>query len=87
MEESELVTLEERKSILDEEVLRLIREGWIVESRTDTTCLLVKEDNVMGWFSIFASLFASFPFFEKRIKTRIIEVTSEGSIKRSWTIV
>ena len=77
-------TLEERKSILDEEILRLIGKGWIVKSRTDTTCLLTKEDTVAGCLSLFVSLLVLFPFFDKRIKTRIIEVTPEGKIKRSW---
>jgi len=76
--------LEERKSILDEEVLRLTGKGWIVKHRTDTTCILVKEDNVMGCFSLIVSFFVLFPFFEERIKTRIIEVSPEGKIKRSW---
>ena len=77
-------TLEERKSILDKEVLRLIRKGWIVKSRTDTTCMLIKGDTVMGCLSLFISLLVLFPFFDERIKTRIIEVTPEGLIKRSW---
>ena len=77
-------TLEERKSILDEEVLRLTGKGWIVKSRTDTTCLLIKEDTAMGCLSLIVSLMVLFPFFDQRIKTRIIEVTPEGKIKRSW---
>jgi hypothetical protein len=77
-------TSDERKSILDEEVLRLRGKGWIVKSRTDTTCMLIKQDNAMGCLSLFASLLVKFPFFDERIKTRIIEVTPEGLIKRSW---
>ena len=77
-------TLEERQNILDEEVLRLKGKGWIVKSRTETTCLLIKEDTAMGCFSLIVSFVVLFPFFEKRIKTRIIEVTPEGNIKRSW---
>ena len=77
-------TLAERKSILDKEILRLIEKGWNVENRTDTTCFLTKEDTAMGCFSLIVSFMVLFPFFEKRIKTRIIEVTPEGNIKRSW---
>ena len=75
-------TLEERKKILDEEIQRLTGRGWQVENRTDTTCMLIKEDTAMGCFSITASLFTLFPFFKNYFKTRIIEVSAEGSIKR-----
>ena len=74
-------TLEERKIILDEEALRLIGKGWIVKSRSDTTCLLIKEDTVAGCLSLIVSLLVLFPFFDKHIKTHMIEVTLEGKIK------
>ncbi len=79
-------TIDERKRILDEEILRLKGRGWRVENRTDTTCLLIKEDTAMGCLSIVASLslLTLLPFYNERIKTRIIEVTLDGSIKRSW---
>jgi hypothetical protein len=77
-------TLEERQNILDEEVLRLKRKGWIVKNRTETTCFLIKEDTTMGCLSLIVSFLTLFPFFEQRIKTRIIEVSPEGIIKRSW---
>lgn len=77
-------TLEERQTILDQEVLRLKGKGWIVKSRTETTCLLLKEDTAMGGLSLVVSFLTLFPFFEQRIKTRIIEVNPEGIIKRSW---
>ena len=73
-------TLAERKSILDIEISRFVEKGWYVENRTDTTCILTKEDTAMGCFSLIVSFLALFPFFEKRIKTRIIEVTPEGNI-------
>ena len=77
-------TIEERKSILDKEVLKLVEKGWIVKSRTDTTCFLIKGDTAMGCLSLLVSLLVLFPFFDERIKTRIIEVSPEGKIKRSW---
>jgi hypothetical protein len=77
-------TLEERQSILDEEVLRLKGKGWIVKNRTETTCFLIKEDTAMGCLSLIVSFLTLFPFFDQRIKTRIIEVSPEGIIKRSW---
>ena len=74
----------ERKSILDEEVLRLTGKGWIVKNRTDTSCILIKEDTAMGCLSLLVSFLVLFPFFDERLKTRIIEVTPEGRIKRHW---
>lgn len=70
--------------MLDEEVLRLTGKGWIVQNRTDTTCLLTKEDTAMGCFSMIVSMLVLFPFFDQRIKSRIIEVTTDGKIKRAW---
>ena len=75
-------TLEERKKILDKEIFRLKGRGWRVENRTDTTCLLIKKDTPMGCLSVAASLITLFPFFKNYFKTRIIEVSAEGSIKR-----
>jgi len=76
-------TLEERMSLLDKEVLRLVGKGWIVKSRTDTTCFLIKGDTAMGCISLLVSLLVLFPFFDERIKTRIIDISPEGKIKRS----
>jgi hypothetical protein len=78
-----MITLDEKKKILEEEILRLARRGWRVENRTDTTCMLIKEDTAMGCLSIVASLLALFPFFKNYSKTRLIEVNAEGIIKRS----
>jgi len=77
-------TLEERQRILDEEVIRLIGKGWIVQNRTETTCFLKKENVALGCLSIIVSLLVIFPFFETHLKTRAIEVSPEGKIKRSW---
>lgn len=35
-------TKDEQKSILDEEVFRLVQQGWYVKNRTETTCELAK---------------------------------------------
>ena len=78
------MTVSERKNILDEEVLRLRGKGWIVKNRTDTSCILIKEDTAMGCLSLLVSYLVLFPFFDKYLKTRIIEVSPEGRIKRHW---
>jgi len=80
-------TFEERKRILDEEIARLTVRGWTVKDRTDTTCFLVKEDRAMGCLSLVASFLVLFPFFNHHFKTRIIEVTPDGMIKRSRSVL
>jgi len=76
-------TLSERRKILDDEILRLEKRGWRVEGRTDTTCMLSRADLAMGCFSLAASFLVLFPFFNREtIKTRVIEVSPEGIIKR-----
>ena len=79
-----MISIEERKSILDEEVESMVERGWTVISRTDSTCFLRKEDRAMGCLSLIISFATLFPFFEPRYKTRTIEVSPEGEIKRSW---
>jgi hypothetical protein len=73
-------TLEERKNILDYEVSELIKKGWTIEHRTDTTCLLVKQNNLLGCLSILGSLLVLVPFVQMPIKTYSIEVSPEGEI-------
>ena len=79
-----MISLEERKDILNDEVEILVERGWIVLSRTDTTCFLTKEDKAIGILSLIISFATLFPFFNNRIKTRTIEISPEGEIKRSW---
>ena len=79
-----MISLEERKDILNDEVEILEEQGWMVMSRTDTTCFLKKENKAMGCLSVIISLATSFPFFEKFDKTRSVEINPEGEIKRSW---
>ena len=79
-----MIPIEERKEILDDEVEGLTERGWTVISRTDTTCLLKKEDKAMGVLSGLASFLTLFPFYEERFKTRSIEINPEGEVIRSW---
>ncbi len=75
-------TLNERKSILDEEVLKLTVKGWTVKSSTDTTCTLIKKDN-LAWLRSLFLILNFIPSMGEGIKTRIVEVTPEGTIKHS----
>ena len=36
-------TLEERKAILEAEIIKQQKKGWLIANRTDTTCQLTKE--------------------------------------------
>ena len=74
-------TLDERKRILDEEILRLNKRGWTKENRTDTTCKLRKEDEALGCLSILSTVTFGF-ILSPKDKTRNIKVTSEGIIEQ-----
>ena len=71
--------VDEQKSILDKEILKLIDQGWVVKSRTDFTCELTKK--VSGC----ATLLVIFPFFMRdfEILSLNIEVTENGVIKNN----
>ncbi len=82
-----MTTLEERISVLDEEVSRLIERGWTVEVRTDTTCMLFKKNNYQWIMTILVFLWAWVPSYGGHMTTRIIEVTPEGLIKRTRSVL
>jgi hypothetical protein len=79
-----MISLAERKVILNDEVEILVEKGWTVISKTDTTCFLKKEDRAMGCLSMIISFATLFPFFDKHDKTRTVEVGPDGEIIRSW---
>ena len=76
------MTLDERKRILDDEVSYLIGKGWTIEHKTDTTCLLVKQNNLLGCLSILGSMAVLVPYVQAPIRTHSIEVDAEGEIIR-----
>jgi hypothetical protein len=79
-----MISLEERKDILNDEIEILEGKSWTVVSRTDTTCFLKKENRAMGCLSLIISFATLFPFFDKHDRTRTIEIGLEGEIIRSW---
>jgi hypothetical protein len=36
-------TIDERKAILEAEIIKQQKKGWLIANRTDTTCQLTKE--------------------------------------------
>ena len=81
-----MISLEERKDILDDEVEILEDQGWTVVSRTDTTCFLTKEAKGLRFLTVIMAFLTSFVYFERRKhhKTRTVEISAEGEIIRSW---
>jgi ribosomal protein S18 len=79
-------TTEERKSILDKDIFRLVNRGWRIAHRSDTKCLLVRKKKANGCLLIFLLLLLVIPgiiylFAYKGRSTLKIEVTEEGNIK------
>lgn len=75
------LSIEERKAILDAEILKLQRKGWVVEDRTDTTAQLVKPHKKRGCVTrlLFGLILL---FFPKKDEYLLLEVTEQGKIKR-----
>lgn len=79
-------TIEERTSILDKDIFRLVNRGWRVAHRSDTKCLLVRNKKANGCLLIFLLLLFVVPGIiylvaYKGRSTLKIEVTEEGNIK------
>jgi len=79
-------TIEERKSILDKDIFRLVNRGWRVAHRSDTKCLLVRNKKAKGCLLTILLLLFILPgiiylLIPKGRSTLKIEVTEEGNIK------
>ena len=79
-------TTEERKSILDKDIFRLVNHGWRVAHRSDTKCVLVKKKKPNGCLlSVLLLLFILpgiiYLLIPRGRSTLKIEVTEEGNIK------
>ena len=72
-------TIEERRTILHEEIFRLIQQGWKVKNQTDTTCELTKDPPGCAFF------FHLIPFVGWTDEGVIlnIEVNPEGVVKHN----
>jgi excisionase family DNA binding protein len=81
-------TLEERKAILEAEIIKQQKKGWLIANRTDTTCQLTKEKKpetclIVILFLLFVIPGLLYLIITKGNVTVYIEITDEGEIKYS----
>lgn len=81
-------TIEERKAILDAEIIKQQKKGWQVTSRTNTTCQLIKDKKPETIVVIILILLFVIPgilylIFMKGAITVYVEITDNGEIKYS----
>lgn len=79
-------TIEERKSILDKEIFKLVNHGWRLAHRSETKCLLVKDKKAKSYILIMLLLLFIVPgiiylLIPKGKSTIKIEITEKGDIK------
>ncbi len=87
-ENTDTLTVEARRIILDAEVAKQVTLGWRVTSRTDTTAQLVKDKGPDGCITIFLLLFFIVPgilymILYKGSENLYLEVDEQGNIKRT----
>ena len=74
-------TLVERKSILENDLTKMIKQGWQFESRTDTACQLVIDKKPNGLSVLFLFSISFLPGLGSTGKKRVfVEVNEEGEI-------
>ena len=81
-------TLEERRAILESEIVKQQKKGWQISSRSETTCQLTKEKKPETIVVVILILLFVIPgllylIFTKGIMTVYIEVDEQGDIKYS----
>jgi hypothetical protein len=87
---SESLSPEERGKILDEEVMRVVRQGYQVRARTQTTAQLVRPKKfsfiwALVWFLLFGIglIVYLLYYWGKRDQTVYLEVDERGNIRSS----
>ncbi len=83
-------SIEERKLILDNDILKHLNHGWRVATRSEAKCLLVRDKKVNIFLLVFLLLLFLVPgiiylYMNKGRSTLKIEVTKEGNIKYTAT--
>ena len=75
------LTVAERTAILDAEVLKLQKKGWVVQDRTPTTAQLLKPAEKYGGCArlMFGLLLLLAP---RKDEYLLLEVTERGKVKR-----
>jgi hypothetical protein len=83
-----LLSLDERREILEREVSKLSRQGWRVVSRTDTSAQLEMQKQANGCLGLILLLFFIIPgilyfVLYKGTKGLYIEVQADGRVRRA----
>lgn len=74
-------TLDERKSILENEITTRLKQGWRIESRTETGCQLIKDKKPSGLLVLLLFSISFLPsVVSKGTKGVHVEVNEEGEI-------
>jgi hypothetical protein len=81
-------TIEERKAILEAEIVKQQKKGWQIVSRTDTNCQLKKERRANGCIAVLLLILFIIPgilylIFMRDTTLVFFEVNEEGEIKYS----
>jgi excisionase family DNA binding protein len=81
-------TIDERKAILEAEIIKQQKKGWQIANRTDTTCQMVKEKKpetclIVILFLLFVIPGLLYLILMKGNVTVYIEITEEGEVKYS----
>ena len=81
-------TLEERKTILDAEVIKRQKNNWLLKNKTDTTCQFTKDMGPNGCLGIVLCLIFLLPgilyfLFAKNTEILFIEINEEGECKET----
>lgn len=61
MSTSAVISIEQRRAILDEQIARAVRGGWRLATRTDTTAQLVRERRASCLVALILCLFLIVP--------------------------
>lgn len=74
-------TLDERKSVLENEITKKLKQGWRIVSKTDTDCQLIKDKKPSGILVLLFFSIAVLPSIgSKGTKSIHVEVNEEGEI-------
>ena len=84
-----MITIEERKAILESEITKKLKSGWRVTTKTKTGCQLIQDKKRNGCLLVFLFLFFIIPGIFYLLLTQgktisvFVEVNEEGIITYS----
>ncbi|MCJ7448230.1 MAG: hypothetical protein MUO72_11085 [Bacteroidales bacterium] len=81
-------TIEERKAILETEIIKQQKKGWRISSKTETNCQLMRDKNRSGCLLVILFLFFIIPgifylLLTHGTTTVFLEINENGEIKYS----